>query len=134
MDLGTRIRAERERLGLSRDALIQKMGDLRMDRNTLWHIEAGRTQNPRADQIIALAKALEISADYLLGLTDDPAPRPRPRRKRAAPPSDEERPRMVDVWAGCPYCGEVECVEGCGCLACTGPAVGAWEKASHRQP
>jgi len=78
MDLGGRVRAERERLGLSREGLIGMMGALRMDRHTLWHLEAGRTKNPRAAHIIAL-KALGVSADSLLGLTDTPTP---PRRWR----------------------------------------------------
>jgi len=79
MDLGGRVRAERERLGLLREELIGMMGELRMDRNTLWHIKAGRTKNPRADQIIALSRALGVSADYLLGLTGTLTP---PRRRR----------------------------------------------------
>ena len=103
MDLGSRVRTERERLGLSREQLIQRMGELRMDRNTLWHIEAGRTQNPRADQIMALTKALEVSSDYLLGLTDDPTPPARrhstPRVQRqdatAPPPTKRQRPRKA---------------------------------------
>lgn len=75
MNLGIRVRQERERLGLSREELVQQMPDaLRMDRNTLWHIEAGRTKNPRADQLLALSHALSVSVDYLVGLTDDPKP------------------------------------------------------------
>jgi len=80
MDIAGRIRKERDRLGLSQEKLAQRMG---LDRNTLWHIEAGRTKNPRADHIIALATALGVSADYILGLTDDP----RPRRGRGKPRS-----------------------------------------------
>ena len=87
MDLAGRVRDARERVGLSQEKLAHKMG---IDRNTLWHIEAGRTKNPRADQIRALAKALLVSADYLLGLTDDAAPRPKPRKKRA-PANDAGR-------------------------------------------
>ena len=86
MNLAERVRAGRERVGLSQEKLAQQMG---MDRNTLWHIEAGRTKHPRADQLIALAKALEVSTDYLLGLTEDPAPKPKPptrqRSRKAAP-------------------------------------------------
>jgi transcriptional regulator with XRE-family HTH domain len=81
MDIAARIRTERERLGLSQEKLAQRMG---LDRNTLWHIEAGRTKNPRADHIIALAKAFDVSADYLLGLTDDRTPARRARRPRSA--------------------------------------------------
>jgi transcriptional regulator with XRE-family HTH domain len=111
MDLASRVRAERERVKLSQEKLAQHMG---MDRNTLWHIEAGRTKNPRADQIIALAQALEVSADYLLGLTDDPtpatqrstaAPSPRPRAPRAqrqdatAPQPKRQRPHKAALVA-----------------------------------
>src|SRR5262245_53847776 len=83
MMLGSRVREARERLGLSQDKLAQQV---RIERNTLWYIEAGRTKHPRADQVAALAQALHVSADYLLGLTEDPAPpTKRPRPRKAAP-------------------------------------------------
>src|SRR5215471_10120784 len=94
MDLGSRVRETRDRLRLSRERLIERMGDLRMDRNTLWHIEAGRTKNPRADQLMGLGKALNVSIDYLLGLTDDPPPPSCRRRKRPAPGAE---PDALDV-------------------------------------
>lgn len=82
MNIGVRVRQERDRLGLSREELTQQMpAEWRMDRNTLWHIEAGKTKNPRADQIIALATVLGVSADYLLGLTDDPVRQQHVRRR-----------------------------------------------------
>jgi transcriptional regulator with XRE-family HTH domain len=75
MHIGIRVRKARDDLGISREELVQQMPvSLRMDRNTLWHIEAGRTKNPRADQLLALAHVLHVSVDYLLGLTDDPTP------------------------------------------------------------
>jgi transcriptional regulator with XRE-family HTH domain len=83
MMLGSRVREARERLGLSQEQLAQQIA---IERNTLWYIEAGRTKHPRADQIAALAQALQVSADYLLGLTDDPTPAAkRPRPRKAAP-------------------------------------------------
>jgi transcriptional regulator with XRE-family HTH domain len=84
MMLGSRVREARERLGMTQEKLAQQVT---IERNTLWYIEAGRTKHPRADQIAALAQALHVSADYLLGLTDDPTParkRPRPRKAPAA--------------------------------------------------
>ena len=87
MHIGIRVRQERERLGLSREALVQQMPEaLRMDRNTLWHIEAGRTKNPRADQLMALAHVLGVSTDYLLGLSDGPQARKRRARSTDARP------------------------------------------------
>jgi transcriptional regulator with XRE-family HTH domain len=81
MMLGSRVREARERLGLSQETLAHQVT---ITRNTLWYIEAGRTQHPRADQVAELAKALHVSADYLLGLTDDPTPRKRPRARTPA--------------------------------------------------
>jgi len=71
-DMAGRVRERRAHLGLSQTKLAQQMG---VERNTLWLIETGRTKNPRADIIIALAETLQVSTDYLLGLTDDPRPR-----------------------------------------------------------
>jgi len=40
----------------------------------IWRWEANRNE-PSAEMVAALARALDTSSDYLLGLTDDPAPR-----------------------------------------------------------
>lgn len=72
MHLGTRVRTERDRLGLSREELTQRMPeDMRMHTNTLWNIEVGRTKNPRMDQLQALAQALGVTVHYLMGETDE---------------------------------------------------------------
>lgn len=42
-------------------------------RSTLTRLENGE-RNPRALNVAALAQALGVSSDYLLGLTDDPTP------------------------------------------------------------
>ena len=65
--LADRVVALRRGTGLSQEKLAQRMD---MSRNTLWHIESGRTANPRMDHLIALCQALDVSADYLLGLTE----------------------------------------------------------------
>jgi transcriptional regulator with XRE-family HTH domain len=41
--------------------------------NSISRYESGKVQ-PNADVIIKIAKALDVSTDYLLGLTDDPTP------------------------------------------------------------
>ena len=82
MMLGSRVREVRERLGMTQEKLAQQV---EIERNTLWYIEAGRTKHPRADQVAALAQALHVSADYLLGLTDDPRPPKRPRPRTTTP-------------------------------------------------
>ena len=68
--LAERIIILRHRTGLSQEKLAQRMD---MSRNTLWHIESGRTTNPRMDHVIALCRALGVSADYLVGLTEETA-------------------------------------------------------------
>jgi len=82
MHLGIRVRNERERQGLSREDLTQRMPeDMRRHTNTLWNIELGRTKNPRMDQLRALAQALGVSVPYLMGEADETGPggRRRPR-------------------------------------------------------
>lgn len=75
MHLGIRVRHERERQGLSREDLTQRMPPaMRMHTNTLWNIEVGRTKNPRMDQLQALALALGVSVPYIMGETDETGP------------------------------------------------------------
>jgi transcriptional regulator with XRE-family HTH domain len=51
---------------------------------TLNRIERGQ-QSIYAERVGTLARALDVSADYLLGLTEDPTPPKRPRSRKAAP-------------------------------------------------
>jgi transcriptional regulator with XRE-family HTH domain len=81
--LGERIRQERRRVGLSQTALAQRID---ISPTALNDIETGKTPDPRVSRIKAIADTLQVSTDYLVGLTDDstPAPAaPAPRRRRA---------------------------------------------------
>jgi len=52
---------------------------------TLNRIERGQ-QSIFAERVVTLARVLDVSADYLLGLIDDPTPaKKRPRPRKAAP-------------------------------------------------
>ena len=77
--VGTRVRTAREARGVSQTALAAQTG---LNLGNLNELEQARKQGVRAETIVALAEVLQVSADYLLGLADDPAPR---RRTRAAP-------------------------------------------------
>ena len=76
MSVGDRVRARRKALCMTATALAKLLGvgSPRLARIELTKIE------PRADVIRTLAKALKVSADYLLELDD------KPRRLRAAKP------------------------------------------------
>jgi transcriptional regulator with XRE-family HTH domain len=43
-------------------------------------LEQDHRTHVRSDILLRLAEALDCSADYLLGLTDDPQPRKQPRK------------------------------------------------------
>jgi len=68
MSFGDRVRARRKALGMTAVALAKLccVGTPRMARIELTEIE------PRAATIRKLAKALKVSADYLLELDDEP--------------------------------------------------------------
>jgi transcriptional regulator with XRE-family HTH domain len=82
--LGTRVRQRREHLGWSQTALAEQTG---IPIPNLNRIEHGR-QSIYIKRLADLAEALQVSTDYLLGRTDDPAvltvkpqaKRPRPRK------------------------------------------------------
>ena len=64
VDVGQRIKNSRVKRGLSQTKLAEKVG---VAKATILRIEAGK-QNPSAKVLARIAKALNISADYLLGL------------------------------------------------------------------
>ena len=78
--LAERLRTLREAHGLSQTALAAR-ADLNL--GNVNELEHQRKSGVRADTIVALADALHVSTDYLLGVTDTPVPpqkRPRPRK------------------------------------------------------
>ena len=76
MNLGERVHMLRRRLGWTQRELAQAAS---INSNSLARIERSEVPDPGGQSVAKLARALETSADYLLGLTDDPAPREDPR-------------------------------------------------------
>lgn len=70
--IGARLRSLREHKDLSQPDLADRAN---IGRSTVSLIETGE-RAPGADVIIQLVKALDTSADYLLGINPDPNPRP----------------------------------------------------------
>jgi len=68
--IGIRLRKLREKLGLTQDELAEKIGVNSLQINRYEHDK----NEPSGELVARMAKALYTSADYLLGLTDDPAP------------------------------------------------------------
>ena len=82
--IGQRIVAMRERKGWKQKELAKAAG---IPVPTLNRIERGQ-QSLFAERVSTLARVLGVSADYLLGRTDDPRPTPtakRSRPRKAAP-------------------------------------------------
>ena len=53
---------------------------LHVSQNTYSQYEIGTSRFP-LDVVVKLAEFYDVSMDYLVGLTDDPAPYPRKRRQ-----------------------------------------------------
>ena len=66
--LGTRVRRARIRYGMSQAELARRIGISTQGMNL---IEAGKTPDPAASRVREIARVLRVSADYLLGLTDE---------------------------------------------------------------
>lgn len=71
MELGERLKGLRKHKKLSMQELANKIG---IAKSTYAGYEADY-RNPPLETIIALAKQLDTSADYLLGLTANPCPK-----------------------------------------------------------
>ena len=70
--IGARVRSLREYKRWSQEDLANASG---LQRPHISLIE-NNERTPGADSLIKLAGALQTSSDYLLGLSDDPAPKP----------------------------------------------------------
>lgn len=68
MTFGQRMRQQRERLGLSQQQLADKM---QMRQAAISRLEHDGVPNPGARILKRLARALQCSIDYLVGLYDD---------------------------------------------------------------
>lgn len=77
MTLGERIHLLRRRLGWTQRELALTAN---IHANNLARIERSEIPDPGGQSVARLARALETSTDYLLGLTDDPTPREEPAR------------------------------------------------------
>lgn len=70
-EIGYRIKQRREELGLTLEdiALYVKVA-----RSTIQRYEAGSITRPKLPVLYSISQALQVSPDWLLGITDDPAP------------------------------------------------------------
>jgi transcriptional regulator with XRE-family HTH domain len=91
--VGERVLLLRRRKGLTQPQLAQQTG---MGIATLNRIENGH-QSMAMDKVVALVRVLGTTADYLLGLSEEPA-RGTEARSAAAPiPPKRSRPRKQPV-------------------------------------
>jgi transcriptional regulator with XRE-family HTH domain len=70
MNFGTKIRQRREQLGLSQQELARKLG---MTQARISEIESGARPHVNLTNLRNLARALGVSADYLIGTWEDEA-------------------------------------------------------------
>jgi transcriptional regulator with XRE-family HTH domain len=80
--LAERIRRHRMSLGLNQTELAERTG---IPYQVISRLEHGH-QSIYVERLAELATTLNVSADYLMGLTDDPTPpKKRQRLRKAAP-------------------------------------------------
>jgi transcriptional regulator with XRE-family HTH domain len=81
--LAARVITAREQQGWTRRELAKRAG---LHEQHLAKVERGDRQRIEGETIRKLAQALHCSTDYLVGLTEDPAPATKhPRPRKAAP-------------------------------------------------
>jgi transcriptional regulator with XRE-family HTH domain len=78
---GERLRAARQARKWTQQEVADRLG---APRTWVSDLENNQQRGLSADTVMRFARGLEVSADYLLGLTDDPRPR-RQRPRKAAP-------------------------------------------------
>jgi transcriptional regulator with XRE-family HTH domain len=68
MTLGERVLLLRRRRKLTQGALAQAVG---VAKNTISRLEQGRIDDVQGHTIAQLARALDVTTDYLLGMAED---------------------------------------------------------------
>lgn len=86
--IGQRIRQRREAVGLTQTDLA-RLSDT--TQASIARVETGETQSPRSAVLVAIARALSTTMDYLTGASDEPGPLPDPAPLELTPPSNEVR-------------------------------------------
>jgi len=66
--LGEKIRLRREQLGMTQEGLTERLG---LDKQTVYRYEANKNQ-PGYAQLGRIAEELDVTADWLLGLVEEP--------------------------------------------------------------
>jgi transcriptional regulator with XRE-family HTH domain len=82
--VGERLRLSRRERKLTQQKLAQQM---QIPQSWVSELETGKQSRLQAETVYRFCRALGVSADYLLGLTDDLQPRAKSRRKRAPQPA-----------------------------------------------
>ena len=77
--IGERIAIRRRELGLSHSDLAKLLGG-RISPQTIAAVE-GRRRNPSVIMLVAIARALGVSNEYLLGLSEDKSDFPTSRTR-----------------------------------------------------
>ena len=97
-NIAPRVQRAFEQSGMTKAQIAQK-AEIRWAQ--LQKILTGQRPQVSAETVRRLALALNVSSDYLLGLTDDPAPRSnlRPRQKRSHA-TDEDKPAQAMAHEG----------------------------------
>jgi transcriptional regulator with XRE-family HTH domain len=78
--LGERLRRRRKHQQMTQQALAEVM---QIPQSWISALENGKRPHVEADTVYRFSQALGCSIDYLLGITEEPAPtqkRPRPRK------------------------------------------------------
>lgn len=70
-EIGYRIKQRREELGLTLEDIASQV---KVARSTIQRYEAGSINRPKLPVLYSVSQALHVSPDWLLGITDDPAP------------------------------------------------------------
>ena len=68
MPIGDRIRARRQDLGWTQEELARRLG---VRQNVISRLESGTVKSPSVLLIRRLARTLNVTADYLVGMYDD---------------------------------------------------------------
>ena len=64
----TRFKELRQRFGLTQGEIAEKLG---MHQTAWGRFETGKVPDPRCSTIVHICKTFDVSADWLLGLTDE---------------------------------------------------------------